>query len=154
MKRRLGRYFWIGAVVTAGELFGMAVGDLISFQSGTAIKSADVNSNFTILRTAVAALEANGSVTASRLATAVPPTDGQVLSWNGSSLAWATPSTTPDNGTITGAMFSLPLSASGSRGNENPRALFNLTNNSSDSLGVAILGVAGGNLWVNPPGRG
>ncbi|WP_169336604.1 tail fiber domain-containing protein [Calidithermus timidus] len=81
------KLFLVGAVLTAGGLFGLAVGDLLTFKAGDPIKSAEVNANFSTLKAAVQSLEAPIGV--SRLAVEGTPADGKVLKLQGSSLTWA-----------------------------------------------------------------
>jgi len=107
------RNFVIGLVLSG---LGLAVVNIIPFTAGTPIKAADVNANFSALKAAVEALQANGgisntqladgAVTASKLAATPAPTTGQVLSFNGTALAWATPA----SGTAYSAGAGLSLS--------------------------------------------
>jgi len=86
MGKNRTKYFVLGAVV-AGGLFGLGVGDLVTFKAGDPIRSSEVNANFSTLKTAVAALEAPIGV--SRLAVAGTAADGKVLKLQGGNLAWA-----------------------------------------------------------------
>ena len=90
------KMFVLGGALVAGGLAAIAVGDLIAFQPGTAIKSGEVNQNFSMLRTAVAALEApvgpsrlaDGAVTLPKLAVGGAAADGRVLKLQGGALTW------------------------------------------------------------------
>lgn len=84
MHRR--KLFIAGAVLTSGGLFGLAVGELLTFKAGDPIKSTEVNANFSTLRSAVQALEA--PVGLSRLAVGGTPGDGKVLKVQGGNLVW------------------------------------------------------------------
>ena len=123
MNALLRKVFTLGGVLVAGGLTAIAVGDLIQFTPGTAIKSADVNQNLATLRSAVQALEApvssarlaDASVTASKLADASVTTpkladasitapklavggtaaDGKVLRLQSGQLTWADGAGTP-----------------------------------------------------------
>ncbi|MGK0619280.1 tail fiber domain-containing protein [Meiothermus cerbereus] len=86
MRKNRTKYFVLGAVV-AGGLFGLGVGDLLTFKAGDPIRSSEVNANFSTLKAAVAALEAPIGV--SRLAVAGTAADGKVLKLQGGNLAWA-----------------------------------------------------------------
>lgn len=107
MQARNIAYFVLGATLAAGGLYGIAVGDLLSFQAGTTIKSAEVNQNFSTLKTAVAALEApintariadaavtlpklaDGAVTLPKLSIDGTAADGKVLKLSGTTLVWS-----------------------------------------------------------------
>lgn len=80
------RYFVAGAVLAAGGLFGLAVGDLATFKAGDPIKSAEVNSNFSILKSAIEALEA--PVGLSRLEIQGAAVNGKTLKFKDGALAW------------------------------------------------------------------
>ncbi len=58
MKGRNIFYFFLGAVVVAIGLYGLSVGNLTTFTPGTPIRASEVNTNFSVLRTAIEALEA------------------------------------------------------------------------------------------------
>lgn len=68
-------WFVAGVVLSAGGLFGLAVGGLTTFKAGDIIRSSEVNANFSTLRSAIQALEvpvetariADGAVTGSKL---------------------------------------------------------------------------------------
>ncbi|WP_026234915.1 hypothetical protein [Calidithermus timidus] len=90
------KLFILGGALVAGGLAALAVGDLVAFQANTPIKSADVNQNFTILRSAIQALEApvgaarlaDGAVTLPKLAVGGTLADGKVLKAQGGALVW------------------------------------------------------------------
>lgn len=160
MRREQLRYFVLGTVLTAGGLFGLAVDNLISFKAGDPIRSAEVNANFSSLRSAVAALEAPIGV--SRLVINGTPADGKVLKLQSGALTWSddllgggSTAYTADgvslslsgttfsvkDGGVTGAKIALPLNLAGS--NTNP--LLSVTNSS----GNGISGVSsGGSIGV------
>lgn len=81
------RFFVVGATLVTGGLFAIAVTDLITFKAGDPIRSAEVNQNFSTLKSAVAALEAPIGVT--RLAISGTAADGKVLKLSGGNLSWA-----------------------------------------------------------------
>ncbi|GIW26351.1 hypothetical protein [Meiothermus sp.] len=58
MKNRNIFYFFLGAVLVATGLYGLSVGNLTSFTAGTPIRASEVNTNFSVLRSAIEALEA------------------------------------------------------------------------------------------------
>jgi hypothetical protein len=58
MKGRNIFYFVLGAVLVATGLYGLSVGNLTSFTAGTPIRANEVNTNFSVLRAAIEALEA------------------------------------------------------------------------------------------------
>ncbi len=58
MKGRNIFYFFLGAVLVATGLYGLSVGNLTNFTAGTPIRANEVNTNFSVLRTAIEALEA------------------------------------------------------------------------------------------------
>jgi hypothetical protein len=62
------KYFALGAAIVAVGLGAMAVTIPNTFSSGQVISAAQVNANFTALKTAVDALEAPGSVNTAKLA--------------------------------------------------------------------------------------
>lgn len=66
MKGRNIFYFFLGAVLVTTGLYGLSVDNLTSFSAGTPIRASEVNANFSLLRTAIEALEA--SVDTARLA--------------------------------------------------------------------------------------
>lgn len=121
------KLFVLGGALVAGGLVAVAVGDLIAFQPNTPIKSADVNQNFSTLRTAVAALEAqataligtdrlsDGAVTLPKLAVGGSAADGKVLKLQSGALVWAddilgSPGTTYSAGpglSLSGSTFSI-----------------------------------------------
>lgn len=96
MRKDALKFFILGGAVVAGGLVAVAVGDLIAFQPNTPIKSADVNSNFSTLRSAIQALEApittarlaDGAVTLPKLSAGGTLTDGKVLKAQGGALVW------------------------------------------------------------------
>lgn len=161
MRKNHARYFVAGAVLAAGGLYGLAVGDLLTFKAGDPIRSSEVNSNFSTLKAAVAALEAPIGV--SRLAVAGTAADGKVLKLQGGNLAWAddivgSPGTTYNadgtslqlsgttfsvrDGGVTGAKIGLPLSLLGSSG-----TTLSVTNSGGNALssvsgngGIGVLG--------------
>jgi hypothetical protein len=155
------KYFFMGVVLALGGLFGLAVGDLLTFKAGDPIRSSEVNSNFSTLKAAVAALEAPIGV--SRLAVAGTAADGKVLKLQGGNLVWAddivgSPGTTYNadgtslqlsgttfsvrDGGVTGAKIGLPLSLVGSSG-----TTLSVTNSGGNALssvsgngGIGVLG--------------
>lgn len=161
MRKNHARYFVAGAVLAAGGLYGLAVGDLLTFKAGDPIRSSEVNSNFSTLKAAVAALEAPIGV--SRLAVAGTAADGKVLKLQGGNLAWAddivgSPGTTYNadgtslqlsgttfsvrDGGVTGVKIGLPLSLAGSSG-----TTLSVTNSGGNALssvsgngGIGVLG--------------
>jgi hypothetical protein len=50
-------FFVLGAALVAAGLWGLSVGDLITFTAGTPIRASEVNNNFTVLRDAIVELE-------------------------------------------------------------------------------------------------
>lgn len=58
MKGRNIFYFSLGAVLAAASLYGLSVGNLTNFTAGTPIRANEVNTNFSVLRSAIEALEA------------------------------------------------------------------------------------------------
>lgn len=58
MKGRNIFYFVLGAVLVATGLYGLSVGNLTNFTAGTPIRANEVNTNFSVLRAAIEALEA------------------------------------------------------------------------------------------------
>lgn len=70
------KWFVAGVALTAGGLFGLAVGELFTFKAGDPIRSAEVNANFSTLRSAIQVLEtpvgnariADGAVTDRKIA--------------------------------------------------------------------------------------
>ncbi|GEM84375.1 hypothetical protein [Meiothermus hypogaeus] len=58
MKGRNIFYFSLGAVLVAAGLYGLSVGNLTNFTAGTPIRASEVNTNFSVLRSAIEALEA------------------------------------------------------------------------------------------------
>lgn len=65
-----------------------------------------LNANGTLKDSSVATSAiANGAVTASKLATATGPQSGQVLSWNGTQLNWATQPSVPNIAVVTDAQW-------------------------------------------------
>lgn len=96
MLKDVFRLFILGVALGTGGLVALAVGDLISFQPGTPIKSADVNQNFSTLRSAIQALEApistarlaDGTVTLPKLSAGGTLADGKVLKAQGGALVW------------------------------------------------------------------
>ncbi len=62
------KYFALGAAIVAVGLGAMAVTIPNTFSSGQVISAAQVNANFTALKTAVDALEAPGSVNTAKIA--------------------------------------------------------------------------------------
>lgn len=96
MRKDILKFFILGGAIVAGGLVAVAVGDLIAFQPNTPIKSADVNSNFSTLRSAIQALEApinttrlaDGSVTLPKLSAGGTLADGKVLKAQGGALVW------------------------------------------------------------------
>lgn len=97
MRKDTPKFFLLDGAIVAGGLIAMAVGDLIVFQPNTPIKPADVNSNFSTLRSAIQALEApisaarlaDGTVTLPKLSAGGTLADGKVLKAQGGTLVWA-----------------------------------------------------------------
>jgi hypothetical protein len=50
-------YFVLGAALAAGGLYGLSVGNLVTFTPNTPIKSSEVNTNFSTLKSAIEVLE-------------------------------------------------------------------------------------------------
>jgi hypothetical protein len=96
MPKQAVKMFVLGGAMVAGGLVAVAVGDLIAFSPNTPIKSADVNQNFTILRSAIQTLEApvgtariaDSAVTLPKLSTGGTLADGKVLKAQGGALVW------------------------------------------------------------------
>lgn len=99
------KHLVIGGILVASSAYVLAAVSLPNtFSPNTPIKSADVNANFSSLKSAIDALQANpvlndasvttaklaaGAVTAPKLATTTPAAAGKFLGFNGSSLVWA-----------------------------------------------------------------
>ena len=115
----------IGFALGSLGVYALAVTIPNSFSSGQTISAAGFNANFAAIKTAVDALEANGSVGTARLADgAVTPSklaasggaDGKVLKLQGGNLAWGddqvgtgggTAYTATDGVALNGTQFSL-----------------------------------------------
>lgn len=99
------KHLVIGGILVASSAYVLAAVSIPNtFSPNTPIKSADVNANFSSLKSAVDALQANpvlndasvtttklaaGAVTAPKLATPTPAATGKFLGFDGSSLVWA-----------------------------------------------------------------
>ena len=95
----------LGAVVAVSGLSALAAINLTTFAPNTAIKSSEVNANFTSLKDAVEA-----PIAASRLETTGTAADGKVLKLQAGSLAWADDLTGGTGGTAYSAGTGLALS--------------------------------------------
>lgn len=125
-------FFVLGAGIVAAGLWGLSVGALTNFTAGTAIKASEVNSNFTILRTAIEALEQPVGV--SRLAIGGTIGNGKVLKAQDGNLVWGDDAS--------GAAFGTSL-----EGSSVPvQAGFKVRNNGPLSIGV--LGEIPGTGWA------
>ncbi len=114
-------FFTLGAGCVAAGLWGLSVGALTNFTAGTPIRASEVNNNFTVLRTAIEALEQPVGV--SRLAIGGTIGDGKVLTAQGGNLVW---------GDATGgAAFGADLT-----GNNAAAPGFKLRNEATDSTGI------------------
>jgi hypothetical protein len=89
--------FAVGAIVVASSLSVLAAVNLPhTFTPSTPIKAEEVNANFSSLKASIEALQASvgaipdGAVTLPKLATQNSATTGKYLSFDGSSLVWAT----------------------------------------------------------------
>lgn len=138
MRKDARKFFILGGAIVAGGLVAVAVGDLIAFQPNTPIKSADVNSNFSTLRSAIQALEApittarlaDGSVTLPKLSAGGTLADGKVLKAQGGVLVWGDDSEAASLARVSDGA----LTASGS----NTTATGNLTVNGRLDIGYVI----------------
>ena len=99
------KHLVIGGILVASSAYVLAAVSIPNtFAPNTPIKSADVNANFSSLKSAIDALQANpvlndasvtttklaaGAVTAPKLATPTPAATGKFLGFDGSSLVWA-----------------------------------------------------------------
>jgi hypothetical protein len=126
-------FFTLGAGLVAAGLWGLSVGDLITFTAGTPIRANEVNENFTVLRNAIVALEQPVGV--SRLAIGGTIADGKVLKAQGGNLVWGDDQT---GGAAFGA--SLTGTAGGSTG-----VGFKVRNNGA--LGTAVRGEVATTGW-------
>ncbi len=89
------KYLVIGGILVASSAYVLAAVSIPNtFAPNTPIKSADVNANFSSLKSAIDDLQANpvikdAAITAPKLATTTPAANGKFLGFNGSSLVWA-----------------------------------------------------------------
>ncbi|AWR88054.1 DUF7452 domain-containing protein [Meiothermus taiwanensis] len=139
MRRKNLFFFTLGAGLVASGLWGLSVGPLTSFSAGTPIKSAEVNANFSTLRSAIEALEAPIGV--SRLSIGGTIGDGKVIKAQGGNLVWADDATG-------GVSFGVDLTGN-STTNPGLRVLNNATAGTGiqgevATTGYGVLGKAGG----------
>ena len=99
------KHLVIGGILVASSAYVLAAVSIPNtFAPNTPIKAADVNANFSSLKSAIDALQANpvlnddsvtttklaaGAVTAPKIATPTPAATGKFLGFDGSSLVWA-----------------------------------------------------------------
>lgn len=87
LKTRISKWTVFSSILALSGLSALAAVNLTTFTPGTPIKSAEVNANFSSLKTAVEALEAPGSISSAQLAPS--GADGKVLKLAGGKPSWA-----------------------------------------------------------------
>jgi|GEM_PF-2416114 len=109
-KPRFTKRTLLSAVIVISGFSALAAVNLTSFTPGTPIKAAEMNGNFSSIKTAIEALEAPGGISSAQLASG--GADGKVLKLAGGKPTWADDLTGSGGGTAFSAGSGLALTGS------------------------------------------
>jgi hypothetical protein len=156
-KTSLSKRALVSTLVILSGLSAFAAVNITTFTPGTPIKAAEVNANFSSLKTALEGLQAPGGIVGTQLASG--GFDGAVLKLSGSNLSWATDLQGTGGGggtnfnadgsslTLNGTTFSIK-----DGGVTSNKLANNSVTSSKISLPLTLTGSSGTTLTVNNSG--